>query len=220
MNETKESEKLAAKLTVRDTFEISTKDVQEFDSLLIEIKKKQEQFPQFSMDIVCEWDTMEVHIGPVDGNDKRQLKIKNLRSDQWNMFVNRVRRIEDQIITYLNEGKPEDEEKTIPVFSCNVKLRMEMKDKEAQKALESPEQLSLFTPVGDLAQSYFREKKLIDEAIDLREKIREIETSQPSVITAYKELNKFMEEHDPDEERITYTQEYAKVHTSGEATLQ
>ena len=200
MNEPKESDDLADKLVVKDTFEISAKGVKEFDSLLVEIKKKQEQFPHFSMDIVCEWDTMEA--GFLYGNDKRQLKLKNLHSGQWNMFVNRVMKIEKEIITYLNEGKPEDVEQTIPIFSCNVKLRIEFKDKDAENALKEPEQLSLFTPVGDLAQSYFREKNLLGEAIELRKEIKYL-----------KLLNAAQEDGTGfGEERITDPQEYARIH--------
>ena len=147
MSDKKESDVLAEKITVRDTFEISTKSVLSFDALMVEIQKKHEEFSIRTLDIVCEWDTMEVHIGPVEGNDKRQLKVKSLSSDMWGMFVNRVRKIESQIVTYLNEGKAEDDPKTEPVFSCNVKLKIEKKDKEAQKALEDPRQLLLFAPI-------------------------------------------------------------------------
>jgi aromatic ring-cleaving dioxygenase len=197
MDEKKESEKLAEKLTVRDTFEISAKSIVEFDTLMVEIQKKQEQFPQFRMDIVCEWDTMEIHIGPVDGNDKRQLKVKNLHSDQWNMFVNRVRKIENEIITYLNERKKEDEEKTIPIFSCNVKLRIELKDKEAERAIQEPEQLALFTPVGDLAQSYFREK-------ELKKKIYEIEDSERKEFIKQNNIFKDLKSDGKNIEKITF----------------
>lgn len=161
MDEKKESDKLAAKLTVRDTFEISAKDVQEFDALLVEIQKKKEQFPQFNMDITAEWETMEVHIGTVDGTDKRQLKIKNLGSDQWSKFVHRVRDIENEIIVYLNKDKTEEHEKSIPVFSCNVKLRIEMKDKEAQMTLEDDKQMVLFAPI-DLKTRYKDKNKNIE----------------------------------------------------------
>ncbi len=151
MNE-KESDKLAEKLTVRDTFEISAKDVSEFDVLMVEIQKKQEQFPQMSMDIVCEWEQPMF-----DGFDKRTLKRKNVPSDKWNELVNILRKYENQVITYLNEGKAEDEEGIVPVFSCNAKLKIEYKDKAAQKALEDDKQLVMFAPI-DLIKKQYDEK--------------------------------------------------------------
>jgi hypothetical protein len=146
MTEIKESDKLAEKLTVRSTFEISAGNVREFDALLLKIKKKQEQFIAFTLDVTCKWETMQTHIGPVDGMDTRQLTVKKLPSDMWALFVNRVRSVENEIITYLNKGKPVDEEGVVPVFSCNAKLRIEKKDKEAQKALEDDRQMVLFSP--------------------------------------------------------------------------
>jgi hypothetical protein len=158
MREVKESDKLAETLVVRDTFEISAKSIQEFDALMIEIQKKQEQFPQFSMDITCEWETMDTGL-VVDGTDKRTIKAKKLQPDKWAPFMNRIRKAEEEILTYLNAGKEEDQEKTIPVFSCNVKLRIEKKDKEAQKALEDADQLYLFTPYKAVRDMDDKERK-------------------------------------------------------------
>ena len=157
MNEPSESEKLAEKLTVKSTFEISANDIKEFDALLIEIKKKQEQFVMFSLDIYCKWETMQTRIGPVDGTDVRQLTVKKLPSDYWSMFVSRVREVENEILFYLNSHKEGDDGLTVPVFSCNVRLRIEMKDKEAQNVLKDDRQMSLFAPIDIKEKRYHEE---------------------------------------------------------------
>jgi hypothetical protein len=158
MPELKESETLAEKLTVRSVFEISTKSVLSFDALMVEIQKKQEEFPQFSMDIIAEWETMNTKM-MMKGSDKRILKIQDLPSESWGMFVSRIRAIENEIITYLNESNTEDQPKTVPIFSCNVKLKIEKKDKEAQKALEDPNQLQLFAPMKPVKHMNDQERK-------------------------------------------------------------
>lgn len=152
MNEPKESDKLAEKLTVKGTFEISAKSVSEFDSLMIEIKKKQEQFVCFSLDVTCKWE-----YGFYEGSDSRILKVKSVPDDGWDKLVNHIRDIETQVITYLNKDKPADEEGIVPVFSCNAKLKIEYKDKEAQKALEDDKQLVMFAPI-DLIKKQYDEK--------------------------------------------------------------
>lgn len=155
----KESDPLAEKLTVKDTFEISAKSVAEFDALMIEIQKKQEQFPQFSMDISCKWEHGH------NQKDVRTLAVKSVPNDaKWDVFVNHLRKIENQVITNLNEGREEDDSKIMPTFSLNAKLKIELKDKEAQKALEDAEQLYLFTPykaVKDMDES--ERKKFVEE---------------------------------------------------------
>jgi hypothetical protein len=160
----KESEPLADKLTVRGTFEISATRVQELDSLLLEIKKKQEQFFFFSLDVTCKWETMQTHIESVDGIDQRIVKIKNLPADHWSVFVCRIRDIETEVITYINRGKQENEQGVVPVFTCSAKLKIEYKDKEAQKVLENDKQLELFRPIDIQEKRYHEEvAKFIDE---------------------------------------------------------
>ena len=142
MNEPKESEQLADSLTVKGTFEISAKNVQELDSLLVEIKKKQEQFVTFSLDLTCKWEYKGYKIG-----DSRVFKVESIPDDSWSGVVNRIKEIENQVIAYLNEGKKEDDGKVTPIFSCTAKLHIELKDKEAQNALEDDKQMVLFKPI-------------------------------------------------------------------------
>jgi hypothetical protein len=152
MNEIKESDKLADTLTVKGTFEISAKDVKELDSLLVEIKKKQEQFVTFSLDLTCKWEYRDYKVG-----DSRVFKVEGIPDDGWGKVVNRIFEIENQVITCLNGDRKEDDVKITPIFSCTAKLHIDLKDKEAQKALEDDKQMVLFKPI-DIEEKRYREE--------------------------------------------------------------
>lgn len=172
MNELKESDLIAEKLTVRDTFEIVAKSITEFDALMVEIKKKQEQYPYRNMDIVCEWNHPFF-----DGSDKRVLSYKNVPINGFSMLVNTIREAEDDVISYLNKDKIDDSLKIVPVFSCSVKLRIEKKDKPAQQALEDDKQLALFAPLG-LSDNQKLFDSLITDGITEEAEVKANETNK------------------------------------------
>lgn len=139
-------------MTLRGTQTLIAKSVLEFDQLMREIGNLHKKFITFDLNAVAEWQTMATGLN-VDSIDSRKLVAKNI--GEWGKFVSKVRQVENQVITDINEGRSAEQEKIKPVFSCTITMKYEKKDKEAQKVLEDPKQLKLFGP-------FLSDKEILD----------------------------------------------------------
>ena len=137
-------DKLADKIMLRDTKQLIAKSILEFDALMIKIEDFRKTYPALEMNAVAEFSTMHTKL-QCESTDTRKLTAK--RIIDWHEFVNRVREIENELLEAINKDRPKDVDPIEYVFDCTVTLKIEKKDKEAQRVLDDPMQLKMFGPL-------------------------------------------------------------------------
>uniref|UniRef100_A0A6M3JQI2 Uncharacterized protein n=1 Tax=viral metagenome TaxID=1070528 RepID=A0A6M3JQI2_9ZZZZ len=156
---------LADKLTLKGTIVLSAKSVNEFEELMIEIQKLKENFVAHQLNIVAEWQTMLTMI-PDESLDSRKLVGKDIR--QFDIFVSKIRTIEEELEEMLKRHLPEDMEAKY-VFNCTVTLKYEKREKDAQDVMKDSDQLMLFGPYSLLFKEQQKLGKSTEKALAQKE---------------------------------------------------
>ena len=119
---------IADKITLSSTKVLMAKSVDEIDELLVEMKQLFEENSRYSADVSIQWE----RIPDEDITEIHCIKFKSLQD--FEKLVRMIHGNEENFIDY--------------VFSATIKLKLEKKDKEAERALKEKE-MDFFSPLSD-----------------------------------------------------------------------
>ena len=119
---------IADKIKLSSTKVLTAKSVDEIDELLVEMKQLFEENSRYSADVAIQWE----RIPGEDMTETHSIKFKSLQ--EFEKLVRMIHGNEENFIDY--------------VFSATIKLKLERKDKEAERALREKE-LDFFSPLSD-----------------------------------------------------------------------
>jgi hypothetical protein len=119
---------IADKIKLSSTKVLTAKSVDEIDELLVEMKQLFEENSRYSADVSIQWD----RVPGEDMTETHSIKFKSLQ--EFEKLVRTIHGNEENFIDY--------------VFSATIKLKLEKKDKEAERALKEKE-LDFFSLLSD-----------------------------------------------------------------------
>ena len=119
---------IADKIKLSSTKVLTAKSVDEIDELLVEMKQLFEENSRYSADVSIQWE----RVPGEDMTETHSIKFKSLQ--EFEKLVRTIHGNEENFIDY--------------VFSATIKLKLERKDKEAERALREKE-LDFFSPLSD-----------------------------------------------------------------------
>jgi len=147
---------IADKIKLISTKLLTAKNVDEVDELLVEMKQLFEENSRYSADVNIQWE----RVPGEDMTETHTIKFKSLQ--EFGKLVGAIRANEENFIDY--------------VFSATIKLKLEKKDKEAERALKEKE-MDFFQEMT-AKDMLDKGEKLIDEAMELQNKIQFIEDNK------------------------------------------
>jgi hypothetical protein len=119
---------IADKIKLSSTKVLTAKSVDEIDELLVEMKQLFEGNSRYSADVSIQWD----RVPGEDMTETHSIKFKSLQ--EFEKLIRMIHGNEENFIDY--------------VFSATIKLKLEKKDKDAERALKEKE-LDFFSPLSD-----------------------------------------------------------------------
>lgn len=173
---------IAGSFKLSSTKVLTAKSVNEIDELLVEMKKLFEENSRYSADVSIQWeripdeDIAEIHV----------IKFKSLQD--FEKLVRMIHGNEENFINYL--------------FSATFKLKLEKKDKEAERALKEKE-MDFFQPMTPI-EMLEKGEKLLNESFEIQNKIMEVQEFEKMTFTHRQDgvegetgVGKMSEEFDP-----------------------
>jgi len=170
----KDELKIADKLSIRGTQVLTAKNIIEFDELMVYVADYIESYPthvakvsvDFARDTYIPNCTFMTTIkGQIIAND---LKSK----ESFLQFISQIREAENNFLLQILKSVNGEQ---FYSFSCTVTLKVESKDKNAKRMLES-HQLEIFAPVKPV-KYIIDDERIFLKAIELQKKINNIENS-------------------------------------------
>jgi len=119
---------IADKIKLSSTKVLTAKSVDEIDELLVEMKQLFEENSRYSADVSIQWE----RVPGEDMTETHSIKFKSLQ--EFEKLIRMIHGNEENFIDY--------------VFSATIKLKLEKKDKDAERALKEKE-LDFFSPLSD-----------------------------------------------------------------------
>jgi len=119
---------IADKITLSSTKVLTAKSVDEIDELLVEMKQLFEENSRYSADVSIRWECIPYE----DVTETHSIKFKSLK--EYAKLVRAIHENEENFIGY--------------VFSATIKLKLERKNKDAERALKEKE-MDFFSILSD-----------------------------------------------------------------------